>query len=68
MTCRRSFLTWITTALAALFGLPRAAKGATYHPGHQCPRCGATVFVVWRMNWPYPGRHGHRHGGTYWWH
>jgi hypothetical protein len=68
MRCRRSFLTLITTAVAGLFGLPRAARAAQYHPGHNCPRCGTLVLRVWRMNYPYPGRHMHHHGSTYWYH
>jgi len=67
--CRRNWL-------AALLGMVLGALGvkaqqpprAGYHPSHHCPRCGRLVLTVWRMNYPYPGRHGHRHGNTYWWH
>jgi hypothetical protein len=66
-TCRRSFLTLITTAIVSLFGLPKAAKAAQYHAGHNCPRCGRQQFVIYRFGpGPY---HTHRCGTTtYWYH
>lgn len=78
MTCRRSFLGWLATAaagaVAGVFGLapPAEAANATYHPNHQCPRCGATVTVV--AGWRRDGRHYHVHGSrsdpraTWWYH
>ena len=65
--CRRNFLTWITTTIAAIFGLSKAAQAATYHPGHNCPRCGNLVLVVFCNG---PGLyHTHRCGTTtYWYH
>lgn len=65
--CRRSFFALLTTALVGLFGLPAAARAATYHAGHNCPRCGRQVLAIWRFG---PGRfHTHRCGTTtYWYH
>jgi hypothetical protein len=66
-TCRRSFFTWIVTAIVSIFGLPKAAKGASYWPGHNCPRCGRQQLVIYSYG---PGRyHTHRCGTTtYWYH
>jgi len=66
--CRRNWFREALVALAALVGLgPRAARGAGYHPTHNCPRCGRLQLVVYCRG---PGRyHTHRCGTTtYWYH
>jgi ribosomal protein S27AE len=64
--CRRSVFTAILGALVSLLGVPRGARAAAYHRGHDCPRCGNVVFRVYASG---PGRyHTHRCGNTYWYH
>lgn len=67
--CRRGLLATLLGALVGLF-FDRVSEAeaaeASYHPGHNCPKCGAKVTLI--SGWRQDGRHYHRHGRTLWYH